>query len=173
MHRIMGLDIGDKRIGVAVSDPTQILATPLKTIIRQDDQSTVLEIAALLKQYDIDMIVIGLPYSLDGSLGEQAGKVMEFTARMKESTAVEIVTQDERLTSVTAGQKLREGSKKRNRLRKQIEAAAAGRNFRGAGRKRESLRREIDAAAATVILQAYLDEIAAGGRISQQAPPSL
>ena len=169
----MGLDIGDKRIGVAVSDPTYVLATPLKTIVRQDDQSAVLEIAALLKQHDIGKLVVGLPYSLDGSLGEQAGKVMEFADRIGDHTGVEIVIQDERHTSVTAGQKLREGGKKRNRLRRQIEAAAAGRNFREAGKKRERLRREIDAAAATVILQAYLDEIAAGGRISQQAPPSL
>ena len=173
MLRIMGLDIGDKRIGVAISDPTHVLATPLKTVIRQDDQSAAIEIAALLKQHDIGKLVIGLPYSLDGSLGEQAVKVMEFTARIREHAGVEIVMQDERHTSVAAGQKLREGGKKRNRLKKQIQAATAGRNFREAGKKRESLKREIDAAAATVILQAHLDEIDAGGRISQQAPPSL
>jgi len=163
VHRIMGLDIGDKRIGVAVSDPTQTLATPLKTIVRKDDESAVLEITALIKQHDIGRLVIGLPYLLDGSLGEQAQKVMEFSAKISGQTAVETVMQDERLTSVTAGQKLREGGKKRSRLIREIDAAATGRKLREARKKRERLRKEIDAAAATVILQAYLDEIAAGG----------
>jgi len=140
----MGLDIGDKRIGVAMSDQTQILASPLKTIVRKDDESAVLEIEALLKKYDIGRLVIGLPYLLDGSVGEQAKKVMEFTARLRERTSIETVMQDERLTSVTAGQMLRE-----------------------AGKNKERLKKEIDAAAATVILQTHLDEIAADGRISQ------
>ena len=150
MHRIMGLDIGDKRIGVAVSDPSQILASPLKTIVRKDDQSAIFEIATLATQHGIGRLVIGLPYLMDGSVGEQARKVMDFTAGIREHIAVEIVMQDERLTSFTAGQMLRE-----------------------AGKKRERLKKAIDAAAATVILQAHLDEIAAGGRISQPEPPSL
>ena len=170
MHRIMGLDIGDKRIGVAVSDPTQTLASPLKTIIRKDDESAVLEITALLKKYDVGRLVIGLPYLLDGSVGEQARKVMEFSGKIKAQTAVETVMQDERLTTVAAGQKLREGGKK---LRGKIDAAATGRKLRAARKKRERLRKEIDAAAATVILQAYLDEIAVGSQISQQTSPSL
>ena len=145
MHRIMGLDIGDKRIGVAISDPSQILASPLKTIVRKDDQSAILEIAALVTQRSIGRLVIGLPYLMNGSVGEQARKVMEFTGGIKEKTGVEIVMQDERLTSFTAGQMLREADKKRKRLKK-----------------------EIDAAAATVILQAHLDEIAAEGQISQE-----
>jgi len=150
MHRIMGLDIGDKRIGVAVSDPTQTLASPLKVILRRDDESSVLEIAELLKQHDVGRLVIGLPYLMDGSVGEQARKVIEFTDQIRGQTTVEIVMQDERLTSVTADYMLREAGKKRDRLRK-----------------------EIDAAAATVILQAHLDEIAAADGISQQSPPSL
>jgi len=146
----MGLDIGDKRIGVAVSDPSLILASPLKTINRKDDESAVFEIRALLKQYDVGKLVIGLPYLMDGSVGEQARKVMEFVAGLKEQADVETVMQDERFTSVTANYMLREAGKKRDRLRK-----------------------EIDAAAATVILQSYLDEIASGGQISQEEPPSL
>ena len=173
MHRIMGLDIGDRRIGVAVSDPTQTLAIPLKTIVRKDDESAVLEITALIKQHDIGRLVIGLPYLLDGSLGEQARKVMEFTAKIRGRTAIETVMQDERLTSVTAGQKLREGGKKRDRLRRQIEAATTGQRLLEARKKRDRLKKQIDVAAATVILQAYLDDIAAADQISQQVPPSL
>ena len=173
MHRIMGLDIGDRRIGIAVSDPTQTLATPLKTIVRKDDESAVLEITALLKQHDIGRLVIGLPYLLDGSLGEQAQKVMEFSAKICGQTAIETVMQDERLTSVTAGQKLREGGKKRDRLRRQIEAATTHQRLLEARKKRDRLKKQIDVAAATVILQAYLDDIAAADQISQQVPPSL
>ncbi|MFA5064220.1 MAG: Holliday junction resolvase RuvX [Dehalococcoidia bacterium] len=150
MGRIMGLDIGDKRIGIAVSDPSLILASPLKTLERKDDASTVVEIEALLRQYDIGRLVIGLPYLLDGTVGEQARKVMEFVARITEQIGVETVMQDERLTSVTADRMLRE-----------------------AGKKRAGLKKAIDAAAATVILQSYLDDIALGGCISQEEPPSL
>jgi putative Holliday junction resolvase len=170
VHRIMGLDIGDKRIGVAVSDPTQTLATPLKTVVRKDDESAVLEITLLIKQHDIGRLVVGLPYLLDGSIGEQARKVMDFTAKITGQSAVETVMQDERLTSVTASQKLREGGKK---MRGKIDASATGRKLREARRNRERLRKKIDVAAATVILQAHLDEIAGDFQISQQAPPSL
>lgn len=149
MRRIMGLDVGDKRIGVAVSDPSLILASPLKTINRKDDASTVLEIKALLQQYDVGRLVIGLPYLLNGAVGEQARKVMDFAAGIKEQAGVETVLQDERLTSVTADRMLREAGKKRARLKKAI-----------------------DAAAATVILQSYLDDISEGGSISQEGTPS-
>jgi len=87
--------------------------------------------------------VIGLPYLLDGTLGEQARKVMEFVAGIREQSAVETVLQDERLTSVTADRMLRETGKKRDRLKKNI-----------------------DAAAAAIILQSYLDDAAEGGSIS-------
>lgn len=170
MHRIMGLDIGDRRIGIAVSDPTQTLASPLKTIIRVDDESAVIEIAALIGQHGIGKLVIGLPYMLDGSFGEQAQKVTEFSEKIKGRAAVETVMQDERLTTFSAGQKLREGGKN---LRGKIDSSTTGRRLREARKKRESVRKEIDSAAATVILQAYLDEVAGGIPISQQAPPSL
>jgi putative Holliday junction resolvase len=146
----MGLDIGDKRIGVALSDTLQILASPFKTITRNDDGSVLIEIAALARQYDIGRLVVGLPYLADGSVGEQARKVLDFAEKIKAQAGVEIVMLDERYTSVAAGQMLRE-----------------------AGKKRSSLKKQIDAAAATVILQAYLDEAAAARQISQQGPPSL
>jgi putative Holliday junction resolvase len=146
----MAMDIGDRRIGVALSDPTQTLASPLKTIVRLDDESAVLEITSLISQYDIRRLVVGLPYLADGSVGEQARKVLDFTGKIKAQAGVETVMLDERFTSVAAGQMLRE-----------------------AGKKRDGLKKHIDAAAATVILQAHLDEAAAGGQISQEEPPSL
>jgi len=135
MSRVIGLDVGDKKIGVALSDPSQVLATPLKTIIRENDKKAVSEILQLTEKYGTSTVVIGLPYSLDGSIGKQAEKVLSFSRQIARVIKAEIVMQDERLTSVSAGQKLRE-----------------------AGKKRSKLKNEIDAAAATIILQSYLDE---------------
>jgi putative holliday junction resolvase len=150
MHRLMGLDVGDKKIGVALSDPTEVLATPLTTIIRVTDDSALKEINRLAKKHDISKIIIGLPYSLDGSIGKQAEKVLFFTKQIEKETGIEIAMQDERLTSVSADQKLREAGKK--------------------GRK---LKSGMDAAAASVILQAYLDEMKLNGAIAQLEPPNL
>lgn len=146
----MGLDIGDRKIGVSLSDPSQVLATPLKTIIRSTDDIAIKEIVGLANKHNVSMIVVGLPYSLNGSIGKQAEKVLVFTKLIEQSTGKEIAMQDERLTSVSADQKLRE-----------------------AGKKGSKLKSEMDAAAATVILQAYLDEVRLNGEISQLEPPSM
>ncbi len=150
MHRLMGLDIGDKKIGVSLSDPTEVLATPLTTVIRVTDDSALKEINRLAQKHDISRIIIGLPYSLDGSIGKQAEKVLVFAKLIEKETGIEIAMHDERLTSVSADQKLREAGKK--------------------GRK---LKSEMDAAAASVILQAYLDEVKLNGAIAQLEPPNL
>ncbi len=135
MPRILGLDIGDKKIGVSLSDPSQVLASPLSTIIREQDSKAIDEIAALTKKYGAKQIIIGLPYSLSGAIGKQAAKVLSFKERIAEAVNVEIIMQDERLSSVSANQKLRE-----------------------AGKRGSKLKNEMDAAAATVILQSFLDE---------------
>ena len=150
MSRIMGLDIGDKKIGVALSDPSQILATPLKTIIRLNDESAILEIINLVNQHGVTKLVVGLPYSLDGTIGQQAEKVLLFKENITAKTDIGIIMQDERLSSVMAEQKLGEACKKRGKLKS-----------------------DMDAAAATVILQSYLDEVLLNGEISQLAPPSF
>jgi putative Holliday junction resolvase len=136
MPRILGLDIGDKKIGVALSDPSQVLATPLTTIIRDGDEDTIGIIAALVKKHGVKKIIVGLPYSLSGAIGKQAEKVLKFKDLITKYVTVEVVMQDERLTSVSANMKLRE-----------------------AGKRGSKLKNEMDAAAATVILQSYLDEI--------------
>jgi len=150
MHRAMGLDVGDKKIGVALSDPSQVLASPLKTIIRVTDDGAIKEIIDLARKHDISKIVVGLPYSLTGAIGKQAEKVLLFSKQIAQATDVEIIMQDERLTSVSANQKLRE-----------------------AGKKGSKLKNEMDAAAATVILQAYLDEVKLNGKIAQLEPPNI
>jgi len=131
----MALDIGDKRIGVALSDPLQILASPLQTIVRTNDEYALQEITSLVNKHSVEKLIIGMPYSLDGTMGPQAEKVLSFKDKVAAQLDIETVLQDERLSSVTAGQKLKETRKRSARLREKI-----------------------DAAAAAVILQSYLDE---------------
>ncbi len=132
--RSLGLDIGDKRIGVALSDPEEILASPLTTIFRADDKTTLDAIVKLVDSHQVQRVVVGLPYSLDGSMGNQANKVRSFIEQLSKCIEVDIEVLDERLSTVTAENLL-------------IEAGIKS------GRRKE--RR--DAAAAAVILQGYLD----------------
>jgi putative Holliday junction resolvase len=144
MHRYMALDVGDRRIGVALSDPLQILASPLQTIARTSDEYALLEIIRLVEKHEVEKLIVGMPYSLDGTIGPQAEKVLLFKDRIVAQLNIEVVLQDERLSSVTADQKLKETRKKSARMRQKI-----------------------DAAAAAVILQSYLDEFKAENEESQ------
>lgn len=134
--RSLGLDIGDKRIGVAISDPEEILASPLATITRDDDDKAIDAILELVAEYGAQRIVVGLPYSLDGNIGRQASKVMAFVEKLSGCTEVNVETQDERLSSVAAKRLLVE-----------------------AGTKKHKARLQLDAAAAAFILQGYLDSL--------------
>jgi putative Holliday junction resolvase len=150
MGRYMALDVGDKRIGVALSDPLQILASPLQTIVRTSDEHALFEITNLVNKHEVEKLIVGMPYSLNGTIGPQAEKVLLFKAKIAAQLNIEVVLQDERLSSVTADMKLKETRKKSARLKERI-----------------------DAAAATVILQSYLDEVLLNGETSQLAAPSL
>ena len=134
--RTLGLDIGDKRIGVAISDPEEILASPLATITREDDKKAIDDIIKLVDQNDVERIVVGLPYSLDGSIGGQANKVMDFAERLSQYTRASMEIWDERLSTVAVERLLRE-----------------------AGKKKAKKRERRDAAAAAFILQGYLDSL--------------
>lgn len=134
--RILGLDIGDRRIGVAISDPENILASPLVTIIRDGDDKVIDAIVKLIEKHRVERIVIGLPYSLDGSIGGQASKIMDFANKLSRATNVKIETRDERLSTVAVGRLL---------------AEAGIKNTRAKARR--------DAAAAAFILQGYLDSL--------------
>jgi len=134
--RTLGLDIGDKRIGVAISDPEEILASPLATITREDDKKAIDDIIKLVDQHDVERIVVGLPYSLDGSIGGQANKVMDFAERLSQYTRASMEVWDERLSTVAVERLLRE-----------------------AGNKKAKKRERRDAAAAAFILQGYLDSL--------------
>jgi len=134
--RILGLDVGDKRIGVAISDPGEILASPLTTITNEDSRSAIDAVIRLVDQHDVKRIVIGLPYSLDGSIGRQANKVMDFVDRLSKGTGASIETWDERLSTVAV-----------DRLLKDVD------------NKKANKRERRDAAAAAFILQGYLDSL--------------
>jgi putative Holliday junction resolvase len=138
--RHLGLDIGDRRIGVAISDPEQILASPLTTIIRDDDDQAISAIINLVDQYQIMKIIIGLPYSLSGNMGNQAIKVKTFVDKLSQHTKTEIELRDERLSTVAVERLLME-----------------------AGKKSQKRKEQRDAAAAAFILQGYLDSLKASG----------
>ncbi|MBM3156817.1 MAG: Holliday junction resolvase RuvX [Chloroflexi bacterium] len=130
----MGLDIGEKRIGVALSDPMGIIASALTVIERTTDDAAIKQIIELARQNEVERIVVGLPRSLDGSIGKQAQAVQAFVELLKAHTELPIVTWDERLSTVAAERALLE-----------------------AGTKRDKRKKHRDAVAAAFILQGYLD----------------
>jgi putative Holliday junction resolvase len=132
--RILGLDIGEKRIGVALSDPEGILAVPVSAIGRKSLESDMEAVQALVLQNDAVRIVAGLPLSLDGSLGHQARRVQDFLHQLSLYVDIPVDTWDERFST-----------------------AAAARMMTEAGVKEEKRKERVDAMAAAFILQGYLD----------------
>ena len=128
----MGIDFGDSRIGVALSDPLGIMATPLTIINRTKEEKDINKLVDIIHQNDVSCIVIGLPISMDGTLGRQVEKVKAFAAELGNKTDVPIEFQDERLSTVIAKNLVQEARKTDHKTR-------------------------YDAAAAALILQSYLD----------------
>ena len=133
MGRVLGLDVGDKRIGVAVSDETRLIASPYCVIQSVGWGPDSRKIADIMRETGAELIVSGLPYNMDGSLGFQAKKVQDFL-RVVEGLGFPVEWIDERLTTVTAQNALIEG-----------------------GMRRENRRGTVDKVAAAVILQTWLD----------------
>lgn len=100
--RILGIDLGDKRIGVAVSDPLGISAQGLKTILNEGPLRTFPQIQALCQEKNVAVCVVGLPLMMNGQVGERAQRVLAWVEELKTKVACEVVTWDERLTSVEA-----------------------------------------------------------------------
>ncbi|MCD8024470.1 MAG: Holliday junction resolvase RuvX [Candidatus Gastranaerophilales bacterium] len=109
-ERILGLDIGDKRIGVAVSDPFGLFTTGLGVVIRNNDNRAIEEIKNYCKTYNVKKIVAGIPYNMDGTIGVQAKKTMEFMSNFMQE--YEVIYKDERLTSFEAEEILKIEKKK-------------------------------------------------------------
>lgn len=135
LMRIMGIDYGDSRVGIAMSDSLGIMAQGLRTIPNKVYSKMLSSVVTIAREYDASVIVIGLPKNMDGSLGFRADITMEFYEDLKsELPDAEFVFQDERLTTVQAAGFLNET------------------NTRGKSRKNI-----IDTVAAEIILQSYLD----------------
>ena len=134
--RILALDVGDRRIGVALSDPLGMLASPLTTIERStpDTEAAIADILAIAKEHEAGEILVGIPYLMSGRIGAQARITIDFAAALAERTHITVTRIDERLSSVQADRMLSQS---------------------GASTTRDKGR--TDAAAAAVILQAYLD----------------
>ncbi len=105
LNRIMALDIGDKRIGVALSDPFGLFVSQTELVIRKNDKEALSEIEALCKLYSVNEILIGVPYNMDGTFGFQAQKNVDFIAPLLDK--YKIIYRDERLTSFEAEEKLK------------------------------------------------------------------
>jgi putative Holliday junction resolvase len=134
--RILALDHGTRRIGVAVSDETKTIAQPLEYIPAEPFADFLARLKRLLGEKEVDLILIGLPRNLDGSYGAAAQKVESFIAVLKTAIAVPIRTWDERLTSAQANRILIQG-----------------------GVRRAKRKEKVDKMAAAILLQSYLDGI--------------
>jgi len=132
--RILGLDVGNKRIGAAVSDELGFTAQGIGVIMRQDLKQDIKRIQELIRQYDIGKIVLGLPRNMNGTMGPQSELVKKFGEALKLDSGIEISYWDERLTTVEAE-----------------------RSLINADMSRKKRRSVIDKVAAVLILQGYLD----------------
>jgi putative Holliday junction resolvase len=135
--RVLGLDVGTKRIGVAVSDELGFTAQGVAVIERECLRDDIGRVVALIESYDAGEVVVGMPLRMNGSVGEGSRFVVDFIRELKKSTSREVVTWDERFSTVSATRVLIEADLSR--------------------RKRK---RVVDKVAAVLILQGYLDWVA-------------
>jgi putative Holliday junction resolvase len=135
--RILALDHGTVRIGVALSDELKLIASPLEFIPASPLADVISRLKALLVEKEVELILVGLPRNMDGSLGPAAEKVKDFIAALRGEVAVPVKTWDERLTSAQANRLLISG-----------------------GVRREKRKEKVDGMAAAILLQSYLDATA-------------
>jgi len=147
LMRIMGLDVGSKTIGVAISDELGITAQGLKTVKRKATEDDLRELVDIISQFQIEKIVVGLPKNMDGSLGKQAEFVLAWVDDLKNKIHLPVDTWDERLSTVEASRTLLKADLSR--------------------KKRKGV---IDKLAAVLILQGYLQQI--GSRKDEPLPPA-
>jgi putative holliday junction resolvase len=136
--RILAIDHGSRRIGVAVSDEMKMIAQPLEFIPAEPFSKFLGRLQELLEEKEVELILVGLPRNMDGSFGPAAQKVQEFIATLKANVRVPIRMWDERLTSVQANRLLIQGNVRRDQRKEKV-----------------------DKMAAAILLQSYLDGIAA------------
>lgn len=137
--RILGLDHGTVRIGVALSDELKMIATPLEFILAEPFADFLKRLKDLIREKEVEMILVGMPRNMDGSYGPATEKVRQFITVLKEAVTVPIKAWDERLTSVQANRMMIEG-----------------------GVRREQRKGRVDKMAAAILLQSYLDSLGGG-----------
>ena len=123
-ERIVALDIGDVRIGVAVSDSTRTIASPVEVITRVGWGPDTRKILEICRRFDTTLVVSGLPLNMDGSEGFQAGKVRDLCRQLTQA-GLTVYFQDERLTTVTAEEALLEGNLSRKERKTKVDKVAA------------------------------------------------
>lgn len=137
--RIMGLDYGSVTVGVAVSDGLLLTAQPVEVIKRKNEtklRQTFARLEELIAEYEVDKIVLGYPRNMNNTLGERVERTKEFKEKLEKRTGLEVVMWDERLTTVSAMEVLKEGNV-----------------------RRENRKNFVDKIAAVFILQGYLDSL--------------
>jgi len=135
--RILALDHGTKRIGVAISDELKMIAQPLEFIPAEPFANFLARLKEILREKQVELILLGMPRNMDGTYGPAALKVQGFAAALRGALTIPIETWDERLTSVQANRFLIEG-----------------------GVRREKRKEKVDKMAAAILLQSYLDSLA-------------
>lgn len=141
--RVMGLDYGSKTVGVAISDALKITAQGIETIERKEEnklRKTLARIEELVKEYEVDTIVLGLPKNMNNTLGERAEKSLELKEMLERRIGIPVIMWDERLTTISAERTLMESKV-----------------------RREDRKKYVDKIAAVFILQGYLDSISMRG----------
>jgi putative pre-16S rRNA nuclease len=142
MARVLGIDPGTKRVGIALSDPTGTVARPLSWIPAEPESTLVERLVAMIEEQGAEELVVGLPRRLDGSQGPEAKAARQLAASLRQATRLPITLVDERLSS-----------------------AAAERALIAAGERRARRRQLSDQVAAALILQGHLDSRARRGRV--------
>ncbi len=134
MSRLLGIDYGTVRIGLALSDPTRTLASPLPFLENNSPQQVTQALSALIQTHQISALIIGLPRNMDGTYGPSAQKVRDFISQIQQDIPLPITPIDERLTT-----------------------AQASKQLTGIGLNQKQLRKKVDSSSACLILQQYLD----------------
>ena len=137
MSRLLGIDYGTVRIGLALSDPTRTLASPLPFLENNSPQQVTQALSALIQTHQISALIIGLPRNMDGTYGPSAQKVRDFISQIQKDIPLPITPIDERLTT-----------------------AQVSKQLAGIGLNQRQLRKKVDSSSACLILQQYLDRSA-------------
>ncbi len=137
--RLLGIDFGRARIGIAISDELQFLAHPLETIPAASLEKAAARISSIVREKNVDLVVVGLPRHMNGSLGEAAAEANGFAEKLRSLLPCKVITWDERLSTL-----------------------AAHRALQSAGKKSKQTKNYVDQVAAQMILQGYLDSLQGG-----------